>query len=138
ADLHSKATSLLSQLDHHSQNLTWKLENLTEELVRASTKISYEIEILRSDVSGLTHEVDGISGPKIQTLRDIENKNDTIQKLRNLVKVKERMEQVQKIFIDAKEYDEKELGELVDKLIETESYQKAIEKIDNAEELCGV
>lgn len=138
SELHSKASTLLSQLDHHSQELTWKLEGLTGELLRASTKVSYVIEILRSDVAGLVSEVDEVAGPKVQRLKDIENQNDTIKKLQMLVKVKERMVSVRKVFEEAKAFNEQELSATVDKLIENESYDTAVEKINHAHKLAEV
>ncbi|KAA8910652.1 hypothetical protein TRICI_004086 [Trichomonascus ciferrii] len=138
SELHSRASTLLSQLDHHSQELTWQLEGLTGELLRASTKVNYVIEILRSDVAGLVSEVDEVAGPKVQRLKDIENQNDTIKKLQMLVKVKERMLSVRKVFEEAKSFNEQELSATVDKLIENESYDSAIEKINRAQGLVEV
>lgn len=136
AELHSQTSNLLSQLDHHSQDLTWKLENLTGELLRASTRVSYEIEILKTDVSGLVTEVDELSTPKIRKLQEIENQNDTIKQLQKLVKVKERMIEVQNVFEEAKKFDENKILENIDKLIENESYDSAFEKIGSLEKLC--
>ncbi|KAF3918638.1 hypothetical protein AA313_de0204385 [Arthrobotrys entomopaga] len=51
--LHSTATDLLTSLDVHLNRLQSTLSTLTDEILRATPRLSYELQVLRSDVISL-------------------------------------------------------------------------------------
>ncbi|KAK6336627.1 hypothetical protein TWF718_009423 [Orbilia javanica] len=51
--LHTTATTLLSSLDAHLNRLQSTLSTLTDEILRATPRLSYELQVLRSDVISL-------------------------------------------------------------------------------------
>ncbi|CAN6632913.1 hypothetical protein TRVA0_013S03092 [Trichomonascus vanleenenianus] len=133
--LHSSASQLLSQLDHYSQDLTWQLENITNELIRVSNKVSYEVELLRSDVQGLTTDLDKQS---VQNVRRLESDTETVSKLKKLDKVTLRMNEVQQVFADAKAFDEDSITAEVMGLVHSGNGQNALDRLDQIYQLCQV
>ncbi|KAF3935900.1 hypothetical protein ABW20_dc0103944 [Dactylellina cionopaga] len=65
--LHSTATSLLSNLDIHLNRLQSNLSTLTDEILRATPRLSYELQVLRSDVISLA---DTLSSTRARQLTD--------------------------------------------------------------------
>ncbi|KAJ6257093.1 hypothetical protein Dda_7978 [Drechslerella dactyloides] len=63
--LHSSSTSLLSSLDVHLSRLQATLSALTDEILRATPRLSYELQVLRSDVISLA---DTLSSPRTRQL----------------------------------------------------------------------
>ncbi|KAK6346935.1 hypothetical protein TWF696_007033 [Orbilia brochopaga] len=63
--LHSTATTLLSSLDVHLSRLQATLSALTDEILRATPRLSYELQVLRSDVISLA---DTLSSPRTRQL----------------------------------------------------------------------
>ncbi|EPS45607.1 hypothetical protein H072_423 [Dactylellina haptotyla CBS 200.50] len=65
--LHSTATDLLSSLDAHLNRLQTTLSTLTDEILRATPRLSYELQVLRSDVISLA---DTLSSARTRQLTD--------------------------------------------------------------------
>ncbi|KAF3917435.1 hypothetical protein ABW21_db0207353 [Orbilia brochopaga] len=63
--LHSTSTTLLSSLDVHLSRLQATLSALTDEILRATPRLSYEVQVLRSDVVSLA---DILSSPRTRQL----------------------------------------------------------------------
>lgn len=106
SDLHSKSSKLLSELDHYSQDITWKLETALGELSRSGKRLNYEVEMLKSEVSGLVSDVDEQAAPMVKNLVDKSSPDDADSRLQVLDTVRSRMLEVQKIFEEASRYDE--------------------------------
>ena len=136
SELHSKASLLLSQVDHHSQDLTWQLENLTNELLRTSNKVNYEIEILRSDASNLADDMKNVSLPKVDALKQLDN--SAITQLQRLDIVKNKMKEVQKVFDEANEFNEDKIEQQVNLLLESDDLESALKRVERCAELVQV
>ncbi|CCX34909.1 Similar to hypothetical protein [Tuber melanosporum Mel28]; acc. no. XP_002835998 [Pyronema omphalodes CBS 100304] len=59
SDLSSSTTTLLSTLSHQLTRLLTTLSSLTDDLLRLSPRLSYSIDLLRSDVLSLAEELNG-------------------------------------------------------------------------------
>lgn len=59
--LQSSASQLLSQLDYHSQDLTWTLDGLLTKLTQSQNKIRYQIELLTGDLDSLRDRVESMN-----------------------------------------------------------------------------
>lgn len=136
-NLHSQASDLLSQLDHHSQDLTMQLEQLTAELIRASKKVNYEVELLKSDVEGLANKVDTVDKTKVDKLKQ-QLDTTTVDRLQRLDVVKTRMNDVQKVFEQTKRFDEGKITEAVIQCINQGDTKAAYNEIDRVAELIQV
>ncbi|KAG5355970.1 hypothetical protein CJU89_5689 [Yarrowia sp. B02] len=74
--LQSSASNLLSQLDYHSQDLTWTLDGLLTKLTQSQNKIRYQIELLTGDLDSLRTRVESVE-TKSDSNDKTEVKNDT-------------------------------------------------------------
>lgn len=124
ANVHSKANSLLSTLDANLNRSQTTLTTLTDDILRATPRLGYEVEVLRSDVIslaenltspttlativGLTHEDQHTNGGDQENGSSIEGsskgKPDVLKKLETLVKVRGHLEEVIKIFGEAMDW----------------------------------
>jgi len=125
ANVHSKANTLLSTLDASLNKSQATLTTLTDDILRATPRLGYEVEVLRSDVislaenltspttlatiAGLTHDEqhqhvngDQESGSPID--RSTKGKPEVLKKLETLVKVRGHLEEVIKIFGEAMDW----------------------------------
>ncbi|KAL7272523.1 hypothetical protein RUND412_004665 [Rhizina undulata] len=120
--LSSKATTLLSTLDLHTQRLIAHLQTLTDEILRVGPRLGYEVDLLRGDVIGLgeTLEVTLVSDiARFSSLNtsgegtEIEDnggeprpqdKPEVLDKLEMLATVRSRLEEVIRIFGEAMDW----------------------------------
>uniref|UniRef100_A0A060TA75 ARAD1D21362p n=1 Tax=Blastobotrys adeninivorans TaxID=409370 RepID=A0A060TA75_BLAAD len=137
-ELHSSASRLLSQLDNHSQDLTLQLEALTAELMRASKKIHYEIELMRSDVSTLIEDMDKVSAQNMKELTHSAQNNTAVDELNKLAKAKKRMEQVQQVFAEAKAFDEAKITSHLIQLLDGGNMSAAQDYVLQTRALCQI
>lgn len=137
AELHSQSSQLLSQLDHATEELTWKLEDLMNDLKKSGPRLTYQIELLRSSVSGLVTDIEEASSPKIQAIKKVREADtgedgNTVARLQQLETVRQRMKQTEKLLKDAQSFDELTLGNNVAKLIEENNIEGALKEVEEA------
>ncbi|KAI1933544.1 hypothetical protein LOZ65_000177 [Ophidiomyces ophidiicola] len=68
ADLSSHTQSLLSQLSAQSARLSSTLTQLTDEILRSSGRLAYEVEVLRGETIGLSDTLTGVLQEDIEQL----------------------------------------------------------------------
>ncbi|KAI5797781.1 hypothetical protein EDC01DRAFT_721700 [Geopyxis carbonaria] len=100
APLSSQTTTLLSTLDVHTQRLLTTLQTLTEEILRISPRLGYEVDLLRSDVGALGEELSTLAGP----VRESGSAPESLARLQMLARVRERVEEVVRVFGDAMDW----------------------------------
>ncbi|KAK2867946.1 hypothetical protein FQN49_003315 [Arthroderma sp. PD_2] len=139
ADVSSRTQSLLSQLSAQNARLTNTLNQLTDEIIRSSGRLAYEVEVLRGETIGLSDTFtdtlqddirhflpQGLPEPVSTDPQDVnppnegdveEKEPDTqkqpeaaqedpeyISRLRTLMKVRTRLEEVIQVFGEAMEW----------------------------------
>jgi hypothetical protein len=139
-ELHSSASNLLSQLDHHSQEITWQLETAIGELVRSTSRLEYEVELLKSDVDGLEVDIQDSTRPKFNNLVESGNNLNeaSLEKLRKLDRVKANMQKVKQVFEQAKSFDETAIGQEIMTMVNNGKTDSALSKLGYWESLCIV
>lgn len=139
-ELHSSASNLLSKLDHYSEEVTWQLETALGDLVRSTNRLEYEVELLKSDVSGLAADIEDSTGPKIQTLATSNNdtSRESLEQLRKLDLVKSKMESVKKVFEQAKLFNETSVRQEIMALVNDKKLTAALARIDLWESICQI
>ncbi|KAI5817352.1 hypothetical protein BZA77DRAFT_310440 [Pyronema omphalodes] len=95
SDLSSSTTTLLSTLSHQLSRLLTTLSSLTDDLLRLSPRLSYSIDLLRSDVLSLAEE---LNGPIAAMVAGSGKKPEGLERLEMLVKVRQRVEEVVAVF----------------------------------------
>lgn len=70
SQLHSKSSQLLSQLDQGMEDLTWQLEDLMTQLKKSGPRLNYQLELLKSGVVGLINDIEEISVPRINSIKE--------------------------------------------------------------------
>ncbi|VVT55409.1 uncharacterized protein SAPINGB_P004582 [Magnusiomyces paraingens] len=142
AELHSQSSQLLSQLDHATEELTWNLETIMNELKKSGPRLTYQIELLRTGVSGLVSDIEEIASPQIETIkktREVDTEQDqTVARLQQLETVRKKMCQVETVLKEAREFDEEVLTKEVSRLIDEGDMESALQKVEHAAELIQV
>lgn len=157
ASLSTQTTTLLSTLDVHTQHLLTHLQTLSDEILRLTPRLGYEIDVLRSDAEGLKEVVEKANDGETGLRRVIEDEPEGLKKLMMLSKVRERVEEVVKVFGEAMEWrvegddgggegsegkDKKSQGknpaEEVGFLIAAGELEKAKEKVERLRKLASV
>jgi len=111
--LSSQTTTLLSTLDYQTQRLLTILTSLTDEILRLAPRLAYSIDLLRSDVASLGDELQGHAAAAVA---EAGQKPGGLERLEMLATVRERVEEVVKVFGDAMDWridgdDREESGE---------------------------
>lgn len=123
ADLSSRSQSLLSQLNTQHVRLSTILTQLTDEILRSSGRLAYEVEVLRGntisladtlterlhdDIAKLVPQVIAVEGDTTEKKDETDQKPakpasepEYIAKLRTLNRVRARLEEVVRVFGDA-------------------------------------
>ncbi|TGZ85383.1 hypothetical protein EX30DRAFT_337748 [Ascodesmis nigricans] len=94
--LSTRATTLLSTLDVSTQRLLAQLQTITDEILRIAPRLGYEVDLLRSDAVALAEELDA--------MRVDVPEPDGLTRLQMLSRVRERVEEVVKVFGDAMDW----------------------------------
>ncbi|KAK5110614.1 hypothetical protein LTR62_005653 [Meristemomyces frigidus] len=116
SELNTQLQTLLGQLDAHMSRLSTTLTQLTDEILRSGSRLSYEVEVLRSDTAGLVDSLDNGLKRDISTFTsvtptqadpgqpDARISNPAppyLQRLQTLTTIHARLETVIKLFGDA-------------------------------------
>jgi hypothetical protein len=136
-ELHTAASKLLSQLDNYSQDITWQLESVLSELSHVRNRLNYELELLRGDVIGLAKDV-AMARPTVENTVQLPADSKPIAQLERLDRAKQQMEAVQRVFVEAKQFDEQKITSDVMSLIDSGNLDAALAKVERAAELCQV
>lgn len=146
--LQSSASNLLSQLDYHSQDLTWTLDGLLTKLTQSSNKIRYQVELLTGDLDSLKMRVDAEQQNKdnetteTSESRDIESldtqSRDITEQLQRYDSARRQMEHVIITLREAKEFDQVKLDAETDRLLVSGETEKALTLVDHALKLVHV
>lgn len=132
SQLQSAASQLLSQLDYHSQDLTWTLDALVTKLTQSSNKIKYQIELLTGDLDSLKTKVDS-------NHTDSMSETEVMKQLQKYDQARRQMEKVILTLREAKEFDQTKFDAEVDQLLYSNNDPEgAMSKVDHALELCQV
>lgn len=102
--LSTQTTTLLSTLDVHTQRLLTHLQTLSDEILRLAPRLGYEIDVLRSDAEGLKEVVEKANNEETGLGTVIGNEPDGLKKLMMLATIRERVEEVVKVFGEAMEW----------------------------------
>ncbi|ANB11662.1 hypothetical protein AWJ20_4483 [Sugiyamaella lignohabitans] len=137
-ELQSSASQLLSQLDTYSQDITYQLETVLSELVRAKSRLNYEIDLLKSDLSALSNTTSIEARTQIEAASGSARTAKVISRLEKLDTVKRNMQKTQQIFTEAKNFDESKITSTVLSLVESGDIEAALAKLDSASEICLV
>jgi hypothetical protein len=105
AALSTQTTTMLSTLDYQTQRLLSILTSLTDEILRLSPRLTYSVDMLRSDVVSLGEQLEAA------VLREDEKKPAGLERLEMLAKVRERVEEVVKVFGEAMDWSIEAEGE---------------------------
>ncbi|QNP98223.1 YALIA101S06e03620g1_1 [Yarrowia lipolytica] len=153
--LQSSASQLLSQLDYHSQDLTWTLDGLLTKLTQSQNKIRYQIELLTGDLDSLRDRVESMNvdektekqtDPESGTDPESRDKNpdagagssDITEQLQRYDSARRKMETVIIMLRKAKEFDQSHLDTKIDQLIASGDYDQALNLVDEALQLAQV
>ena len=112
SQIHPKTTTLLSTLDVHAHRLIGQLQTLTDEILRVTPRLSYEVEVLRGGVVSLGEDLERVgtkvarfdpshSAPTTGGLEVKGHKPEVLKRLEMLCMVRERLEEVIAIFGEA-------------------------------------
>lgn len=137
AELHSATSQLLSELDHASQELTWELEDTMSVLKKSGPRLNYEVELLRSGVAGLVSDLDetNVSG---QTESSSGAATESMTRLQQLEKVRQRMTEVEQVFSRALKFNPTEEERKVVLLLDNNDIEGAIKAVEGLSELVQV
>jgi hypothetical protein len=119
--LSTQTATLLSTLDYQTQRLLTILTTLTDEILRLSPRLAYSVDLLRSDVVSLGEELQGHSSAAVAGAG---TKPAGLERLEMLATVRERVEEVVRVFGEAMDWS----------IVETEEKEKKPGK-DPAEEV---
>lgn len=159
--LQSSASQLLSQLDYHSQDLTWTLDELLTKLTNSQNKIRYQIELLVGDLDSLAQSVsvseqtreksheksrdetspNSDSGPNPNPTAShdpVGSRADITAQLQRYDSARRKMESVIITLRKAKEFDQSNLDTQTDSLITSGEYEQALTLVDEALQLAQV
>jgi hypothetical protein len=139
----AQTTTLLSTLDYHTNRLLTTLTTLTDEILRVSPRLVYEVDLLRSDVTTLG---DNLSTTVKREVANAERvKPGGLERLEMLARVRERVEEVVRVFGEAMKWDVggggeegKDLAGEVLYLLAAGEVKKAEEKVEELRLLAGV
>lgn len=145
AELHSQSAQLLSQLDHATEELTWRLEALMAELKRSGPRLAYQLELLRSGVAGLVADVADVAAPHVAGIgraraRD-QAADQAVARLQQLETVRRRMGQARAVLQEVQAFDEAALAAEVARLVDDEEdrdLEAALRVVERAAELLQV
>lgn len=121
SSISSKTTTLLSTLDLQTQRLLITLQTLTDEILRLTPRLGYEVDLLRSDVLSLSTalttdllpDITHFHSPASERIASVtdaaqdvtttiaDTKPDVLSKLEMLATVRARLEDVIRIFGEA-------------------------------------
>lgn len=113
SQIHPKTTALLSTLDVHTHRLIGQLQNLTDEILRVTPRLSYEVEVLRGGVVSLGEDLERVgtkvtrfdpshsAAPTTGGLELKGHKPQVLKRLEMLCMVRTRLEEVIAIFGEA-------------------------------------
>lgn len=158
AELHSATSQLLSQLDHASQELTWKLESTMSELCKSGPRLNYEVELLRSGVAGLVSDIEEVEeGERKNKSANSENDKDSskdssnnenseatmaMRRLQQLEKVRHKMQEVEAVLREAQQMDQPEGEQAITSeiilLVDAGDLEGAVKKVERLAELVPV
>ncbi|KAI5859016.1 hypothetical protein BZA05DRAFT_19881 [Tricharina praecox] len=99
--LSSQTTTLLSTLDYQTQRLLTTLTALTDEILRLAPRLAYSIDLLRSDVASLGEELQGHATTVVEGAGQ---KPGGLERLKMLATVRERVEEVVRVFGEAMDW----------------------------------
>ena len=99
--LSSQTTTLLSTFDYQTQRLLTTLTTLTDEILRLSPRLAYSIDLLRSDVASLGEELHGHAAAAVEGAGQ---KPGGLERLEMLATVRERVEEVVRVFGEAMDW----------------------------------
>lgn len=155
--LQSAASQLLSQLDYHSQDLTWTLEELLTKLTNSQNKIRYQVELLVGDLDALSVSVSEQvarggsrdvnpnpgpnpgSSPNPGSDPNPESRDsDITTQLQKFDSARRKMETVIITLRKAKEFDQSNLETQTDSLITCGDFEQALTLVDDALQLAQV
>ncbi|KAG5359314.1 hypothetical protein CJU90_4054 [Yarrowia sp. C11] len=150
--LQSSASQLLSQLDYHSQDLTWTLDGLLTKLTQSQNKIRYQIELLTGDLDTLRGRVESMSVEEKEEHADIDKnetpdqvdsvpaatETDITAQLQKYDSARRKMEAVIITLRKAKEFDQSNLDTQTDQLITSGEFEQALNLVDEALQLAQV
>ncbi|KAK9449320.1 uncharacterized protein V1518DRAFT_415664 [Limtongia smithiae] len=101
--LHNDTVTLLSSLDHATQELIAKLERVVTEMLSSATRLKYEVELLAGDVEVLDTTITTDLKPVVDS--KIAPKSPAMQRLEMLEVVRKRLVEVINTFERAKKID---------------------------------
>lgn len=139
AELHSATSQLLSQLDHASQELTWKLEETMTDLLKSGPRLNYEVELLRSGVAGLVSDIDEVSEKRVEPTES-SKASEAMRRLEQLERVRSKMQEVEAVLREAEILfsDEQAATNEVITLIDNKDVEGALKKVERLAELVQV
>lgn len=130
------ATSLLSNLEALSRNLTLQVDSLVEDMLRVGPRLTYDMDILRQDSETCAHQIDSAR----PLITEIKNSGGTAADLQMLQDVRDKMECVLQTLEEANAWirGPQKIDKEIGFLLEAGDKHRAMERIEHMRNLSGV